>query len=158
MSDKAANFGLELKSLNRGIHRYLENLRCEKENLRSLSVTNCMIINYLARNRDREIYQKDIEKKFGITRSTASKVIKLMEEKRLVSRKKVPGDARLRKLELTEKSLMIHQAMASDAEKAEERLLSGFSEDEKNTLMEYLERMKNNIGITENRGREDARP
>lgn len=158
MSDRAKYIGLELKSLNRGIHRYLETLRCEKENLRSLSVTNCMIISFLARNQGREIYQKDIEKKFGITRSTASKVIKLMEEKQLVHRQKVPGDARLRKLELTDKSLLISEVMAADAEKAEEQLLSGFSEDEKNTLIEYLERMKNNIGIPENKGKEEARP
>ncbi|MBQ7548316.1 MAG: MarR family transcriptional regulator [Clostridia bacterium] len=158
MSDKAEFISLELKSLNRGIHRYLENLRCEKENLRTLSVTNCMIIGFLARNQGREIYQKDIEKKFGITRSTASKVIKLMEEKQLVRRQKVPGDARLRKLELTEKSLLISEVMAADAEKTEDQLLSGFSEDEKNTLAEYLERMKNNIGIPENRGKEETKP
>ena len=158
MSDKAEFISLELKSLNRGIHRYLENLRCEKENLRTLSVTNCMIIGFLARNQGREIYQKDIEKKFGITRSTASKVIKLMEEKQFVRRQKVPGDARLRKLELTEKSLLISEVMAADAEKTEDQLLSGFSEDEKNTLAEYLERMKNNIGIPENRGKEETKP
>ena len=68
----------------------------------------------MAQNNDKDIYQKDLEKKFSVTRSTASKVVKLMVQKGLIVREEVESDARLKKLILTEKALNMHEAIKSD--------------------------------------------
>ena len=93
----------ELRSLSHLIYRFIENLP-NKKRVESMTGTNGCIIGYLAENSGRDVFQKDIEKAFGITRSTASKVINLMEQKGLVERQSVSCDARLKKIVLTEKS------------------------------------------------------
>ena len=64
--------------------------------------SNGWILGYLADHENEEIYQKDIEEKFCVTRSTVSKVLKGMESKGLLRRESVSSDARLKRLVLTE--------------------------------------------------------
>lgn len=57
-----------------------------------------MILAYLHRNEGHDIYQKDIESRFDITRSTVTSILKLMEHKGYIRREGVAHDARLKKL------------------------------------------------------------
>ena len=57
---------------------------------------------YLYEHQDAEIYQKDIEKYFGICRSGVTNIIQALEKKGLVCRASVASDARLKKVMLTE--------------------------------------------------------
>ena len=134
----------ELRSLSHLIYRFIENLP-NKKRVESMTGTNGCIIGYLAENSGRDIFQKDIEKAFGITRSTASKVINLMEQKGLVERQSVSCDARLKKIVLTEKSKAISHLIAEDMILVDGILTDGFSEEEKEALNNYLERMKKNL-------------
>ena len=134
----------ELRSLSHLIYRFIENLP-NKKRVESMTGTNGCIIGYLAENSGRDVFQKDIEKAFGITRSTASKVINLMEQKGLVERQSVSGDARLKKIVLTEKSKAISHLMAEDMNLVDGILTDGFSAEEKEALYNYLERMKKNL-------------
>ena len=134
----------ELRSLSHLIYRFIENLP-NKKSVESMTGTNGCIIGYLAENSGRDIFQKDIEKAFGITRSTASKVINLMEQKGLVERQSVSCDARLKKIVLTEKSKAISHLMAEDMNLVDGVLTDGFSEEEREALNNYLERMKKNL-------------
>ena len=52
---------------------------------------------------DTEIYQKDIEQEFKVSRATASNMLQLMERKGLIVRESVSCDARLKKISLTRK-------------------------------------------------------
>mgnify|MGYP004515760995 FL=1 len=134
----------ELRSLSHLIYRFIENLP-NKKRVESMTGTNGCIIGYLAENSGRDVFQKDIEKAFGITRSTASKVINLMEQKGLVERQSVSCDARLKKIVLTEKSKAISHLMAEDMNLVDGILTDGFSAEEKEALYNYLERMKKNL-------------
>lgn len=134
----------ELRSLSHLIYRFIENLPNKKQ-LESMTGTNGCIIGYLAENSDHDVFQKDIEKAFGITRSTASKVINLMEQKGLVERQSVSYDARLKKIVMTDKSKSISHLMAEDMTLVESVLTEGFSLDEKKALYSYLKRMKQNL-------------
>ena len=124
--------GLELRALNNLIRRYFE-------------FSNGWIIGYLADHPDQDIFQKDIEDHFTIARSTASKVLTLMEQKGLIERQPVAQDARLKKIVLTDKTWKIREIMWMDADKLETTLVQGFREDEIDTLVSYLNRMKENI-------------
>ena len=87
----------------------------------------------------------ELESEFGITRSTASRVLRLMEQKGLVERQSVPQDARLKKLVLTERSRRLVQEMCQTGMTIDTRLLRGFSPDEVQTLYGFLDRMFRNL-------------
>ena len=46
-----------------------------------VTVMNGWIVKYLLMNQDKDIFQKDIEMEFGITKSTVAGIIKLMTDK-----------------------------------------------------------------------------
>lgn len=141
---KKVRVGVELRSLNNLIRRYFE-FSSHKKEIETVTGNNGWIIGYLSDNRDRDIYQKDLEDHFTITRSTASKVLSLMEQKGLIQRQAVARDARLKKIVLTEKAGKLEGLMKDDVRKMERTLTEGFTEEEINTLVAYIRRMKNNI-------------
>lgn len=148
---KEIDAGKELKSLNNLIMRFIENKMLPSE-CDKITVNNGWIIGYLFENRGRDVFSRDLEREFSVTRSTVSKVVEVMESKGLVRRESVSYDARLKKLVLTEKAEAYAAKMHHTGKKFEEILLRGFSEDEKHQLMSFLIRMKCNL---ENPERED---
>lgn len=136
------NIGIELRYLNNLIRRYVDN-KLHKKYIDSVTGTNGWIIGYIADHGD--VYQKDLETEFGITRSTASKVVSLMVQKGLIEHRSVPQDARLKKLVLTDKALELSKLMNQDHEAVEKTLKKDFTEEELVNLHSYIERMKQNI-------------
>jgi len=139
--------GREFHSLNNLIHRYFE-FSSHKREVETITGNNGWIIGYLSANADKDIYQRDIEKHFTIARSTASKVLRLMEDKGLIQRQAVAHDARLKKIVLTQKAYEVKGLMREDAEMMEQTLTKGFTEEELETLHSYIQRMKDNITNT----------
>ena len=117
-----------IRSLHNVINRYLAVTRPME--VESLSGGNIDIITFLARHSEREIFPQDVERRFGITRSTSSRVLALMERKGLIVRESVPRDARLKKIVLTDKSRDIAEALRANAVAMEGILLQGLSDDE----------------------------
>ena len=136
--------GLELRSLNNEISRFIDN-HLNRKKIQKITGTNGWIIGYISENSHRDVFQKEFEKKFGITRSTASKVVNLMVQKGLIERQNVESDARLKKLVLTEKSNEISKIMEEDGKVIEKVLTKGFSDDELEQLYGYIRRMRENI-------------
>ena len=75
--------GIELRKLSNLTCRYFDQ-QTNKRAVDAVTGTNGWIIGYIARREKegREVYQRDLETRFGITRSTASKVVALMVQKR----------------------------------------------------------------------------
>ena len=92
--------GIDIHRLDNRIRRCVQHTATQHE-MEAVSGTNGRIIRFLSEHTDRDIYQKDLESEFGITRSTASRVLRLMEQKGLVEGQSVPQDARLKMLVLT---------------------------------------------------------
>ena len=145
MNQEQRHIGRELHRLDNCIGRYLCKNSCNCKHKDEVTGTNLRIIRFLKANENQDIYQKDVEKEFGITRSTASRVLVLMEEKGLVKRLSVEHDARLKKLILTEKSMQMGEAMRQVGEKTDMKLLEGFSDKEKEQLYSFIDRMVENI-------------
>ena len=134
----------ELRALTHRIRRFIDNSP-NKKTVDSATGTHGWIIAYLSCKKGTDVFQKDIEKEFDITRSTASKVIDLMEQKGLVERQKVSYDARLKKLSLTKKAEQLSALFEQDQLTLEETLTKGFTAEEKMILNEYIKRMKDNL-------------
>lgn len=135
--------GLEIRILRNMVHRYLGATLPEEAD--TATGGNTPILMYLFKHRSYEIFQYDIEKRFGLARSTASRVLSLMEKKGLIERQVVQRDARLRRIVLTEKALPITHALEQNAERMEKVMLTGMSEQDQRRLAGYLNQMKSNL-------------
>lgn len=82
---------LEIKALHNLIGRYWNGIVPPDS---MMSGANMPIVQYLHEHRDSDVFQYDIERAFSITRSTASRVLGLMEKKGLITRSAVDWDAR----------------------------------------------------------------
>ena len=134
---------MDLRALTRGIDRYLgETMPPSAYNATG---GNAHIIMFLARNRDRDVYQHTIEQKFCITRSTASRVLALMEKKGMIVRESVAHDARLKKIVLTDQADAIVNDLRRSGADMERRLVAGLSEEELETLASCIARMRANL-------------
>lgn len=108
---------------------------------------NAWIIGYISDKTDNneDVFQKDLESCFEITRSTASKVVNLMVEKGLIERQSVPWDARLKKLVLTDRAREVNKLMIEDFTEVETILSKGFTEQEMEQFFDYIHRMQKNM-------------
>lgn len=149
--------GVRLRMLNNAVRRYIDRYAEGKKELDSLTCSNGWIIGYVCEMKEngKDVYQRDLENNFGITRSTASKVLGLMEKKGLVERVSVSHDARLKKIIPTERSLEIGRVIKEDNEKMELLLRKGFSPKELEQLYGYLERIQINIETAEKDSRRE---
>lgn len=140
------NIGLELRSLNNRIMRYVDN-HSNKKSIDRITGTNGWIIVYISEHDGQDVFQRDLERKFNITRSTASKVVNLMVQKGFIERQSVPYDARLKKLVLTDKASSIVELLDQDRKMVEETLTQGFTPEELEQLHGYLVRLKENVSF-----------
>ena len=140
------SIGIELRKLSNLSCRYFEQQTNKKE-VDALTGTNGWIIGYIARQESlgNAVYQRDLESRFGITRSTASKVVNLMVQKGLVEQQSVPEDKRLKRLVLTERAQQVKRLMEEDHRKFEQTLRKGLSESDVRTLFSLLDRLKENL-------------
>ena len=136
--------GWHIKVISNLIKREVGNYGCEK-NPDELTGNNMFIIGYLAKNEGKDVFQKDLEEIFSVRRSTMSAIILRMEKKGFLTRESVARDARLKKLVLTEKGKKIHEMIESRITDTEEKLASGLSGEEKETLFLLLEKLRRNL-------------
>ncbi len=144
--DNERRVGIQLRNVNNIIKRYITN-QPTSQLMNKLTGTNTWLLAYVAEQADKgkDVFQKDIEETFCITRSCVSKVISLMEQKGFIRREAVESDARLKKLVLTEEAAKYAKKMKEDADMMERKLIEGFSEQEVELLCQYLERISQNI-------------
>ena len=108
---------------------------------------------FLEINKDKEIYQRDIEKQFSIGRSTVTAIIQLMEKRDLVRRESVEHDARLKKVILTEKGYEHHDLVEENIYNIHKKVMAGISEEEKELFLSIARKMESNLKMvkTDNR-------
>lgn len=136
--------GFELRVINHMMFQEVSKMKSVKS-FSDLSGTNGWVIEFIADNSDKDVFQRDIEKRFKIRRSTASKMMKLMEQKGLIMRVPVDYDARLRKLVLTDKALELHRHVDDDMRLFEQRVRKGLSQEEIDSLFVTLNKIKENL-------------
>lgn len=136
--------GREVSCLKNLFSRNIEN----NETIRfvnEITSANANILRFLAKNQNTDIYQKTIEENFSITKSTTSKILKLMEQNGLINRIGVDNDARLKKIILTEKGLAINESVRNVLDDVEKRALDGFNEEEIELLYSFFDRIRANL-------------
>ncbi len=108
------------------------------------------ILNYiLVDGRKRPVYQKDIEKEFGLRPSTATEALKNLEAKGLICRISEKQDGRLKRIELTSKAEEIRHLITSEIAESENLLLKGITEEERRIFIKIGKKMLKNLDEAE---------
>ena len=140
-SSIAESIGHEIKAIDHLMQRKMI-MTASKSGLDKVTIMHGWIIGYLILNLDRDIYQKDIESEFAISRSTVTNILKLMEKKEYITRVSVKSDARLKKITLTDKGKqtgIILKKAVEENEKSFDKLLDN---DEKETFLRLVKKLR----------------
>ena len=104
------------------------------------------ILDYiLVESEKHNVYQKEIEKEFGLRPSTATEVLKNLEAEELIVRIPDELDGRYKKIIFTKKAEQIRNDLREEIRKSEEILLRGISEQEKEIFMKITAKMLENL-------------
>ena len=136
--------GFVVRRLSNLIKRDVEKSKA-RLGLDPLSDVNGWAIGYFYDNRDRDIFQKDFENKFSIRPSTASNILKTMEQKGFIERISVETDARLKKIVLTEKAINLHKKVIKEIGAREDRLKTDISLEELEIFFRVMGKLTANM-------------
>lgn len=138
------NIGFNIRRLSNYIRRDIEKSSASGKFVLPKGV-NGWAINYFYDNRDKEVFQRDFENRFSIRRSTASNILKTMEQNGFVQRVSVESDARLKRIILTDKAIKIHEEIMRDIKRRELKLRKGISEEEIDQFLSMVNRFIANL-------------
>ena len=105
--------GLDISKINHIISRKMDAsvIKVIDDNL---TVSQAYVIDFISmEGKDRDIFQKDLEKQFDLKRSSISLMLNNMEKNKLIERVAVSEDARLKKIVLTEKAIKLNEKISS---------------------------------------------
>ena len=105
----------------------------------------CATMRFLKEHENQDVFQKDLEEAFSITGATATNILKIMEKDGVITRVPMSYDARLKKLELTEKGVHLDEEARANVKRLEEGMKKGFTEEEMALFRNYLNRVTQNI-------------
>lgn len=140
---KSSRVGLAIRRLDHVLRKNLE-ASVKAEGIDEITLMHGWIIRYLYENRNKDVFQKDIEKNFSICRSSVTGIIQIMEKKGYISREFVAHDARLKKVMLTEKGIQSHQKIEEIIAWQNEQLTQGIDEDELQVFLKVAEQLRIN--------------
>ena len=122
--------------------------RRSKKSQETIGITGARgnILDYiLLESEKHNVYQKDIEKEFGLRPSTATEVLKNLEYEELIVRIPDEEDARFKKIVFTDKAEKIKSILRQEIERTEEVLLRGITPEEKEIFLKITEKMLKNL-------------
>jgi len=140
--NREEHIGFRISQVSNLIRRNIEKQSEENEKIQLLHAWG---ISYLYDNIGKDIFQKDFEKQFSIRRSTASNLLKIMENNGLIRRISVPNDARLKKIILTEKAKKIHQKIVEQTIEREKLLRNNLTDEEIKLFFSITDKIIKNL-------------
>ena len=131
----------------RVIHNYIDkyfHTSWEKAGIEPTRM-QCATLHYLRHHKNEDVFQKDLEAAFSISGATVTNILKVMEKDGLITRVPMEKDARLKKLQMTEKGMQYDEVARANVIRLEAGMKKGFTEEEITIFREYLERLAQNI-------------
>ena len=135
----------EIRRMNHLMGRNIE-AHVRAMGMDEITLMHGWIIRYLHENKEKDIFHKDIEKKFCVGRSSVTNILQLMEKKEYLRREAVKQDARLKKLVLTEKGESLHMMLIDLIDQLNEETMRGITEEEFVVFFRVMKKIEENIG------------
>ena len=110
----------------------------------NLTVSQAYVIDFISMA-GKDIFKKDLEKHFDLKRSSISLMLNNMEKNDLIQRVPVAEDARLKKIILTEKALLLNKNISNAIDSIENKLSDSLTLEEINTFYKVLDKIRNNL-------------
>ncbi len=137
--------GFEIRTLNNCVKRFVQSKKPIE--LDKSTGVHGWAIKFFYENREKDVFQRDFEARFSIRRSTATNMLKLMEKNGIITRQKVPYDARLKKIMLTDKAIEIHKKATDNITMIDSMLKKGISPSELYTFYSVIDKIKANLEV-----------
>ncbi len=137
--------GHEFRVVHNKINRYISCFISEIGKSEALTQPQCHILGYLMAHKDADVFQRDIENEFDISRATATNTLQVMERHGLIMRVGCPEDARLKKLVITDKGRDVFELFVPYFKKMDNQITKGFSGKEIEQLYDFLKRIQKNL-------------
>ena len=109
------------------------------------TITQIRIIEYILKNNNKDIYQKDLENILNLRRATVSGVLQTMEKNGLIERTTSNDDSRTKKIILNSSAKEMFLKGEERIKMIEEKSLKGISKEELSIFLSVLDKMRNNI-------------
>lgn len=109
-----------------------------------LTQSQADIIVFFARESDKKIHQRDIERALNYSNPTITGLLNRLEQKGLITRTVDVNDLRMRLISLTNAALSIVEEIYRSIQETEKKLLAGFSKQEVELLAPLMARIAKN--------------
>lgn len=104
-----------------------------------------MVLAFLCRRPEQALYQKDVENYFSISPSTATCMLKMMEQKGYLRREPVSHDARLKRLVCTPEGEQLFRSINTAVQCVEADLLGCLGNEAYDLLWDGLEKLRRSL-------------
>lgn len=112
----------------------------------NLTVSQAYVIDFIYNEgKNKEIFQKDLEKEFDLKRSSISLMLNNMEKSELIERVLVAEDARLKKIILTKKSMKLYEKISEAIDSIENKLSKDITPEEIEVFQTVLDKIRNSL-------------
>ncbi|KPN79393.1 Transcriptional regulator [Apilactobacillus kunkeei] len=136
------NIGRQLKIASTQLTKKFDKFAIQYD----LTSMQMSVIDFLTLFKDQEIFQKDIEHEFNIRRSTASTLLKRMEEKGLLHRVESNKDARQKQVILTDLAVQYEDDIQKFMVETQQQIHSFLSDEEYAALESSLDKIIKHMG------------
>lgn len=136
--------GFQIRTLSNLIKRQVDQIVFQGQEKPATGMHG-WVIGYLYENRDKDVFQRDLQEQFSIRRSTVTGILQLMEKNGLIIRTSVDEDARLKKITLTPKAIEMHEQVGRGIRAVENKISAGLTPEERKTFVELCEKIRANI-------------
>lgn len=128
-------------AMNRRLKRYFDSLFADSP----ITSIQGLVLDYLFRNRETDVFQKDLEEYLEIKGSSVTSILDNLEKNGYVRREAVDYDGRLKKLAITEKAYAIEEDIVERVNGYMYSLFRGIPEEEREVFYSVLCRMIDNM-------------
>ena len=135
----------ELKKLEIEIAQKLFSIAKEKGIPAPPSPLQARILDFLFKNKDREVNQKDIEMNLGVSKATISGALNAMEKNNLIKRITSIKDSRSKQIIATEESQKTSKCLKVIFDDLNKELVKDISEEELNAFYSTMNKLSKNI-------------
>ena len=132
----------------RSINNFL--MRVTMQQAKKIGIDKCTmmhgwILGYLQKNKDKNVYQRDIEREFSVTRSAVTSIVKNMEDNGYIKRIDVEHDARLKQIVITEKGEVMHNKIIESLMSIDQKMVEGVPEHDYKVFLNVCYQIKDNL-------------
>ena len=128
-------------AMNRRLKRYFDSFFAASP----ITSIQGLVLDYLFRNRETDVFQKDLEEYLEIKGSSVTSILDNLEKNGYVRREAVDYDGRLKKLAITEKAYAIEENIVERVNGYMYSLFRGIPEEEREVFYSVLCKMIDNM-------------